>query len=495
VLALTRGRDLSAAGLIASMVVAAVLLLPTLGAASYWFDEAFSVQRAGGSLAELRGLLTGREINMALYYGLLWGWTRVATDETWVRLLSALCVVLSLVPLWLVGRRLGGARIATMACVLLVVNAFVVRYGQEARSYALLLLLATTSTWLLVRALERRTRRDWILYAVTAALVPWAQVLGGCLLVAHLVVALAWRPRPSWRGLALPAVVVGVGVLPVGVLAFAALDTAVNWVPPLTPGRVLDVALDLTGAGRPARLADGWSLALLAATVAMALVGAVAALRRGGPGRTLLLVAGAWAAVPLVAVIAVSIVKPVLISRYLIVVVPGVTLLAAAGLDAVRPRALGIALAAGLIALALLGTARYLEDPGKPDWRGATERIAAGAAPGDVFMTVESWAWRPIALYAEQWGTDAFPTRLATDVAGDGLDAVDQDFADDLRELAGPLADEGRAIWIVSVPTSRIGLVDGDDDRFAGLRTRYRTAEVHRLDELILTRMVPLGAR
>lgn len=490
------------------MLVAAILLLPTLGAASYWFDEAFSVGGAGGSLAELRALLTGREINMALYYGLLWIWTRVGTDEAWVRLLSALCVVISLVPLWLVGRRLGAARVAAVACLLLAVDAFVIRYGQEARSYGLLLLLATTSTWLLVRALDGGTRRDWILYALVAVLIPWAQVLGGCLLVGHAGIVLGWHPRPPVRSLLLPAAIVAVGIAPIAGLSFLALDTAVNWVPPLSGRRVLEVLVDLTGAGRPARAADTASWVLLVLSLGLAAVGALVALRPArtaspdGAGvderrarRRLALVGLAWATLPLLAVLAVSVVKPVLISRYLIVVLPGLALLMASGLAAIRPRPLGAAVAVLLIGFALIGTARYLEAPGKPDWRGATERIAAAAAPDDVWLTVESWAWRPVDLYASMTGRADFPRRLSQDAAGEGLDAVDPDFPEDLRGLARTLADDGRDIWIVSVATSRVGLIDGEDARFAGLREAYRVASVERLDLLLLTRMTSLGSR
>lgn len=477
------------------MVVAAVLLLPTLGTASYWFDEAFSVQRAGGSLGELVSLLSGREINMTLYYGLLWVWTRVGTDEGWVRLLSAVCVVASLVPLWLLGRRLSGGRVAAMACLLLVVDAFVIRYGQEARSYALLLLLATTSTWLLVRALDTALRRDWILYALSAVLVPWAQVLGGCLLVAHVVVTLAWRPRPAMRTLVLPAVILAVGIMPVAILAFLAVGSAVNWVPPLTADRILEVLLDLAGSGRPARDADAWGWGLLATIVLLAALGAARGLRRQDPAHRLVLVAVAWALIPLLAVIALSVVKPLLISRYLIVVLPGVALLVAAGLDAIRPRALGVLLGVTVVALSLVGTARYLEDPGKPDWRGAAELLASSGDARDTWLTVESWAWRPIAVYARQLDAADFPTLLLTDQEGATLDAVDADFPDDLGRLARSLADDGRDLWIVSVATSRIGLVDGEDDLFAGLRASYRVAGVERYDGLVVTRMVPLGTR
>jgi mannosyltransferase len=488
------------------MVVAAILLLPTLGAASYWFDEAFSVQGAGGSLAQLRAMLTGSEINMALYYGLLWIWTRVGTDEAWVRLLSALSVVASLVPLWLLGRRLGGARVAAVACLLLAVNAFVIRYGQEARAYGLLLLLATSSTWLLVRALDRGTRRDWIFYAFVAVLIPWTQVLGGCLLVGHAGIALGWRPRPRIRSLLLPACIVAIGIAPIAGLSFLALDTAVNWVPPLSGRRVLEVLLDLTGAGRPALAADAASWVLLILSLGLAAVGAVAAFRptrlaggdgsgaaadTPGSGRRLALVGLAWVTLPLLAVLALSVIKPLLFSRYLIVVLPGLALLIASGLAAIRPRPLGAAAAIVLVGFALIGTARYLEAPGKSDWRGATERIAATAAPDDVWLTVESWAWQPVELYASMTERERFPTRLARDVDGDGLDAMDPGFPDDLRRLAGALADEGRDVWIVSVPTSRIGLVDGNDERFRGLRERYRVASVEQFDLLVLTRMTP----
>ena len=517
-----RVRDVPVAGLVASVVVAAVLLLPTLGAASYWFDEAFSLQGAGRSLGALLRLVQGREINMVLYYALLWVWTRVGQDETWVRLLSAAFVLASLPVLWTLARRLADVRIAAIACLVLAANALAIRYGQEARSYALLLFLATTSTWLLVRALDQGRRRDWVLYSIAAVLVPYAQVLGGCLLAAHAVIVLGWRPRPPVRSLILPAAVVIAGTIPIAYLALLAAGTAVPWVPALSLARIVDVALDLAGAGRPGRAAGPWGWAALVAVLVGLGLGLWQWRRRPRPasaagsgdqvaddpaagadradaGRRrrhgLLLVATAWAFVPLVAVIGLSVVKPVLISRYLIVTLPGIALLVAIGLHAIRPRWLGGIAAGVLIGLLLVGSGRYLADPGKPDWRGVTSAIRSSASPDDRLVVVESWTWRPLALYAELQGEDGFPELLFEDRSGQILDAVDPDYTEDLRELAGPLADEGRSVWIVSTASSRIGQVDGDDELFAGLRTRYRAAEVTRFRGITLTRMDPVGRR
>ena len=148
--------------LVAAMTFGAGLFLYRIGSASFWFDEAFSVQAAGQGLRHLLSVSQGAEANMILYNILLRGWLELGSSETWVRLLSAACMVGAVAATWLLAQRLFDARVASVAAGLMAVNAFVVRYAQEARSYALLVLLVVVATYLLVLALDRGQRRWWV---------------------------------------------------------------------------------------------------------------------------------------------------------------------------------------------------------------------------------------------------------------------------------------------------------------------------------------------
>ena len=94
---------------------------------------------------------------MSLYHVLLHAWLNVGESEFAVRALSLLFAAAAPPTLYLLVRRLFDTRTAVVAAVLLAVNAYFLRYAQEARSYALLVFLVTLSTYLLVVAVDGST--------------------------------------------------------------------------------------------------------------------------------------------------------------------------------------------------------------------------------------------------------------------------------------------------------------------------------------------------
>lgn len=87
-----------------------------------------------------------------LYFVLLLLWRRLVGDgEFAVRELSALLSVLSILPAALIVKELGRARLAPWVALVLAISYAHVRMAQEARPYALSILLVTTATWLLAR--------------------------------------------------------------------------------------------------------------------------------------------------------------------------------------------------------------------------------------------------------------------------------------------------------------------------------------------------------
>jgi hypothetical protein len=115
-----------------------------------WLDEALSVNIAGRGLGDLGDALR-RDGHPPLYYALLHVWMRLGGDSSWwVRALSAVFSIASLPVAWVAGtrvaaragatgaaRRLGG--LLTAAAVAIV--PYGIRYGAEARMYALVILL------------------------------------------------------------------------------------------------------------------------------------------------------------------------------------------------------------------------------------------------------------------------------------------------------------------------------------------------------------------
>ncbi|MBA2420039.1 MAG: glycosyltransferase family 39 protein [Thermoleophilaceae bacterium] len=199
-------------GLLAMLVGLGLLLrLPTLDVQSFWVDEAFTVDLLRGGLAELGNT----ESTPPLYYALAWVWSQVAGDgEFGLRVLSALLGAATVPAVFAAGAALGSRRVGLAAAALATVNPLLVWYSQEARAYALLLVLGTLSFAFFARALhEPRTR----------VLAGWAAASALALLTHYFAVFLVF-PEAFWLlarhrrkgvvgAIAVPALA-GVAVLP-----------------------------------------------------------------------------------------------------------------------------------------------------------------------------------------------------------------------------------------------------------------------------------------
>ncbi len=163
---------------------------------SLWFDEAFSWRLATKPLGDLLACAV-QDHNPPLYYILLHGWTALAGDSPGaLRLPSVLLGALTvLAGAWLaaeVACRRGpashayAARAALLAALLLALNTSQIRWGGEARMYALGTLLALVSTAILLRAIHaRQAGWLWVAYAACMAALLYTHTYGVFSWMAH----------------------------------------------------------------------------------------------------------------------------------------------------------------------------------------------------------------------------------------------------------------------------------------------------------------------
>src|SRR5207237_4926992 len=125
-----------------------------------------------------------------LYYWALKAWGQTLGDsEADLRALSAMWGVLAVVLTFLIGRRLFGTLVGTLAALLLAVAPLAVYYSQEVRMYAQVTALGLLATW-------AYSRRTYWLYALAAVATIYTQYLGLAFLAAlNLHAVLFWRER------------------------------------------------------------------------------------------------------------------------------------------------------------------------------------------------------------------------------------------------------------------------------------------------------------
>jgi hypothetical protein len=191
---------------------AAALRFATLGVQSYHHDEIVTATRIlPGGFVQAMEAVGSSESAPPLYYALAWLWTQVTgTGEFGLRALSALAGVATVpVAFWL-GAELRDRRAGIAAAALVAVNPMLLWYSQEARAYALFALLTALSVLCFVRALDRGTRRDFVIWGVFSALALATHYFAAFPIAAEALWLLYRRRRGTAPGL---AIVAGTGLL------------------------------------------------------------------------------------------------------------------------------------------------------------------------------------------------------------------------------------------------------------------------------------------
>ena len=153
-------------------VLAAALRFATLGLQSYHHDEIVTASRIlRDGFWHAMDAVGFSESAPPLYYAMAWLWTQVTgTGEVGLRSVSAVAGVATVPVAYLLGAELSRRRAGIVAAALVAVNPMLIWYSQEARAYALFVLLTAISLLYFVRALDRGRRRDSIAWGIASAL-------------------------------------------------------------------------------------------------------------------------------------------------------------------------------------------------------------------------------------------------------------------------------------------------------------------------------------
>jgi len=156
--------------LIGIILLGAGLRFYGLGEQCYFHDEIFELHIAKRSIPYIINAISAAPVHSPLnqiinHYFLLLG-----HNELVLRLSSAIWGVLGVWIIYLAGKQFFNRRVGLFAAFLLAVSSFHIRYSQEGRMYALLVLAGLLSQYFFWRALEDNKRRSWIGYILATTL-------------------------------------------------------------------------------------------------------------------------------------------------------------------------------------------------------------------------------------------------------------------------------------------------------------------------------------
>ena len=409
-------------------VAAAAIRFLHLASKPFWFDECFSVEVARIRWSDFLHLLWWREANMSLYYVLLRAWLsphqHYGKSPFFIRSLSVVIAAATLPAIYWLAGLLYDRRVALITAALFTFNAYSLRYAQEARSYALFLLLATLSSGFLISWLREPTRRKWLGYAIVSILAIYAHFYALLLVLAQWLavrwlgnfsrsedetVARSAQLRRAW-------IAIGLAVLPL--LVFVAKTGAgpIRWIPRAGVRDVLEFYEHLAGG-------SNWILLILCAVACVAAVMPIGKqwFARGQSWETcgeswraqFLLI---WLIFPVLLTVLLSFARPVFLGRYMIFCLPALLILVAAGLARLRNAWLLAAVLSGILLLCLQGVLLvYSHD-------FDSERDASGAASDFILDHFERRDAVVFHIAATRVAYEFFRSlRAGEDTAGPGL--------------------------------------------------------------------------
>jgi 4-amino-4-deoxy-L-arabinose transferase-like glycosyltransferase len=356
---------------IALTIVAAGLRVATIEAQSFWDDELFTVWLVRMDFGDMMRAWYDSEVTPPVYYVVTWLWGQLfGTGEVGLRSLSVLAGTAAVPLVYLVGSRFASARAGLAAATLVAFNPFLVWYGAEARSYALVVPEVALGLLFFLAALATPSGRNLGGWAIASALALATHYFTVFIVVPQavwLLLAVAReRRRAVLAAIAAPAVA-GAAVLPI-LMHQKAGDS--------DPGGLGGTSLVSRTAAVPKNFLVGYQLpaelllSVLSALLALALAAVVVLRARGADRRT----AGVCAALASVAVgiplLLTLIGEDFVASRNVIAALIPVLVVAGIGVAAARA---GLVAGLALCAVWLVVVGGVAVDPSyqRKDWRGA----------------------------------------------------------------------------------------------------------------------------
>lgn len=279
-----------------------------------WRDEYATWWAASLTTDQLELLLSKVDAVFAPFYLFTRAWVALFGDSlTSLRLPSALAMAAAAGLIGALGRRLFSPGAGLVAGLLFALLPAVSRYGEEARPYAFALAFTVAGAIALLRALEQPGQwRRWVPYTLVVVAIGWSHLVALTVLAAHTVavVGAAGVRSIALRNWALATAAGGLPVVPL--LWLGKRQTGqIGWIGDRGEESIREFITSIFG-----------SLWIGLAVLGLALL----SVRLAEPRRRFLL---AWALLPPAAVLALTPVINMMLSRYLLFTVPAWVLLAA----------------------------------------------------------------------------------------------------------------------------------------------------------------------
>ncbi len=371
-------------------VLAALLRFATLGVQSYHHDEIVTASRIlRDGFWHAMDAVGFSESAPPLYYAVAWLWTQfTGTGEFGLRSVSAVAGIATVPVAYLFGAELSSRRAGIVAAALVAVNPMLLWYSQEARAYALFVLLTALSLLYFARALERGRRRDSIAWGIASALALATHYFAAFPIAAEALWLLRRRGRETGGAFPGAWIILGAGLLLSPLLLHQMSFSHAEWIANFTLGHRLAETGTSFALGETGDIIAEPTHPLLALAPALIVAAGLALVLLRGERRERraaaipLLVAATTICVPVaLALLAAS--KDYVLARNLLPALVPLLAAVAIGLSLRRARRTGAVLAALLVAYSLAFSVWASVSPAlqRPDWHAVARALGEPTTP------------------------------------------------------------------------------------------------------------------
>ena len=396
------------------IILAFVFSLFRLGSHSLWLDEALTIKNAT-DISHLVSVLTTSEPYMWTYMLALNVWLKIGNSEFFIRLLSSIFFVASVVVFFKTWQLVYNTKVAFVSSLIYILHPFIIRYSQEVRAYSMALFFTGLSTYFFIKLVRRGHLLALFGYTLATMFLIYTHHFGLLILGAQVVFVVLNLKRLGfvnkvWLGVG------GVFVASYPLLAIKIPQSAVNWIPDLGESGLMHFLMSLGG---------GNFVSLLTLTLSF-FAGSWYVLTKhvkNQGGRINFEVLPVFLFfVPLVLTLAYSLlVQPAFVSRYLIIVIPAFIVLVSytlVRLTVAKGMLVGFIILGSLAWSLLVWYGFRLPKEGSwektilgshEDWRSATNFVASNAQAGDSVVFYSYYVRVPFEYYLGRLGyTDRF---------------------------------------------------------------------------------------
>jgi len=364
-------------------------------------DEAQSIWQTSRSLSGVLNVIA-KDVHVPLYFIGLHFWEILfGTSEAAIRLFSLAFYLFSIPAIFYLSRETYSPRVAYFAALITAISPFLNWYGSEARMYSLMFLLTSLSHLYFIRLWKKPSARTWMGYTLVTLLGIFTHLFFLFIVLVQAFFFVAKRelfPRHAINRLLNIAVISGAACLGWFIYRYFAGAGLTN--PLLARPSSVDF-FNIFSNFFIGFQTDNINTFYLSLWPLLVFVGfTFLAKRRSHEPQTLYFIAVSFVPVVLTFIIS-AVFQPIFLSRYLIICLPSLYVLAVSYLASYKGRASDFTLTVLVACMLSMLVVEAVQPatPVKEDFRDAAEYVAVRAAPSDIFVVSAPFITYPVEYY------------------------------------------------------------------------------------------------